>query len=961
MMMMKNIKNRSGFTMIELLATITILGILMAVAIGAVSWILDLNEKRYYSTLEKNVALAAESYYADYRASLPKAVGQSRKLLLKTLVEQKYLPDVLDYGKGDCTASSESYVVVTKYSKKDYLYNVYFDCPAYKTRQEDAIKDLSITINFDYDDTKVKEAKASIKINSTEDNKIASYEYIIYKDGQNVYNSENVSAGYVDNINRQVKLKDYVPGNIRIVVTAYDMYGNKKTKEKEVAIYNNGLPECGTESPVYNKWTNAKDAKRKVTIKCVDKDIECLRRQYSETFTSDMKTGYITITGTNNKEKKCPVGVYIDKTPPVCGTDDGSKVWTNKNRKITVQCSDATSGCTTEKGYSKTFSKTTQKGKIEIEDKAGNTKECEVDVYVDKTPPKCVVTKENNSWTNKDVEVEVQCTDGESGCKKSTYSEVITSTTKTKKITVSDNVGNTATCTADAYVDKTAPTCTSSGGSNNWSTKPVTITGTCSDSNSGCKGNVTKTYSNNGQWTNQSPGTVYDKAGNSKACPANQTIKIAEKPNKPTINNPTGGNWVNYNFALTVSTTTTADVIGSWQYSYNNKNWTTYANSAKKSTFTTTQFTKERNQPVYIRVCNIANVCSESASTNIRIDKTKPTLGYDLINDTTGAKYTPGTWSRNGVYRYLYPKDNASGIREVQTSDGNGWWHEPNLDKYWVNYEMNHTYKHRVVDNAGNYSDVVSLHYMLDWTVPTCAGDTGSTVWTNKNRAITQYCSDSLSGCVSNPTITFTNTATQGSITIKDKAGNSNSCIVNVYIDKIAPYTPAINWWQQIWVNGASIESGIYGDCIGNKCGGNNYSQQLKNEGRECFTERQCNISENSKVTTPRTCSYRKTTSCGEPWPVYSAGDEGGSGFNHFTTTGIGRLCKFTWNGEVHHVVWGWEYRAYDNAGNVSQPLYLWELMNDVYSDNLLNYFEVRNGAWELRPGKSCPTQWPLL
>ena len=43
MMMMKNIKNRSGFTMIELLATITILGILMAVAIGAVSWILDLN------------------------------------------------------------------------------------------------------------------------------------------------------------------------------------------------------------------------------------------------------------------------------------------------------------------------------------------------------------------------------------------------------------------------------------------------------------------------------------------------------------------------------------------------------------------------------------------------------------------------------------------------------------------------------------------------------------------------------------------------------------------------------------------------------------------------------------------------------------------------------------------------------------------------------------------------------
>ena len=456
--MRRTIKNESGFTMIELLATITILGILMAVAIGAVSWILDLNEKRYYSTLEKNVALAAESYYADHRASLPSAIGQSRKLLLKTLVEQKYLPDVLDYGKGDCTASLESYVVVTKYSKKDYLYNVYFDCPAYKTKQEDAIKDLSITINFDYDDKKVKESKANIKINSTEDNKIASYEYIIYKDGQNVYNSENVSAGYVDNINRQVKLKDYVPGNIRIVVTAYDMYGNKKTKEKEVAIYNNGLPECGTESPVYNKWTNAKDAKRKVTIQCVDKDIECLRGQYSETFTSDMKTGYITITGTNNKEKKCPVGVYIDKTPPVCGSDDGSKVWTNKNREVTVQCSDATSGCTTKEGYSKTFSKTTQKGKIEIKDNAGNKTNCEVDVYVDKTPPECGTLVENKSWTSQNTEVGVYCIDGESGCKKEYYSEVITSTTKTKTFTISDNAGNTAKCTVDAYVDKNKPT-----------------------------------------------------------------------------------------------------------------------------------------------------------------------------------------------------------------------------------------------------------------------------------------------------------------------------------------------------------------------------------------------------------------------------------------------------------------------------------------------------------------------
>ena len=661
--MRRNIKNESGFTMIELLATITILGILMGVAIGAVSWILDLNEKRYYSTLEKNVALAAESYYADHRAPLPSAIGQSRKLLLKTLVEQKYLPDVLDYGKGDCTASLESYVVVTKYSKKDYLYNVYFDCPAYKTRQEDAIKDLSITINFDYDDKKVKESKVNIKINSTEDNKIASYEYIIYKDGQNVYNSENVSAGYVDNINRQVKLKDYVPGNIRIVVTAYDMYGNKKTKEKEVAIYNNGLPECGTESPVYNKWTNAKDAKRKVTIKCVNGDITCLRRNYSETFTSDMKTGYITITGTNNQEKKCPVGVYIDKTPPVCGSNDGSKVWTNKNRTVKVQCSDATSGCTKENGYSKTFSKTTQEGKIEIKDNAGNTKECEVDVYVDKTPPKCVVTKENNSWTNKDVTVEVQCTDGESGCKKSTYSEVITSTTKTKTITVSDKAGNTATCTANAYVDKSKPTVPTSEirinnstgaiqkNQNKWTSNTLWWGNFKSTSTSGIdhyefsegctgtkSGNLASSYT-----YDKDKNTTYciravSKAGVASDWSSPYYFKIDKTPPAcPSIYSSVAENtWTNQNITFTFNFSSDTSKYVWYTKTKGASSWEDWVNHGENSTSVNSKtISGEGLRKIGVRVYDVAGNSQLCGTTpTYKIDKTAPYTPYLDINST---------------------------------------------------------------------------------------------------------------------------------------------------------------------------------------------------------------------------------------------------------------------------------------------------------------------------------------
>ena len=106
--------NNHGFTMVELLVTIVILGVLMGAAIGAVSWILDDAEDNYYETLEKNVAMGAESYYADHRGSLPKSVGQSRTILIKTLVEQGYLPDVVDRSKKDCSQSENSYVKVTK-------------------------------------------------------------------------------------------------------------------------------------------------------------------------------------------------------------------------------------------------------------------------------------------------------------------------------------------------------------------------------------------------------------------------------------------------------------------------------------------------------------------------------------------------------------------------------------------------------------------------------------------------------------------------------------------------------------------------------------------------------------------------------------------------------------------------------------------------------------------------------
>lgn len=63
--------------------------------------------------------------------------------------------------------------------------------------------------------------------------------------------------------------------------------------------------------------------------------------------------------------------------------------------------------------------------------------------------------------------------------------------------------------------------------------------------------------------------------------------------------------------------------------------------------------------------------------------------------------------------------------------------------------------------------------------------------WTNQNFRIKQECKDDASGCVQNPySKEFTKTTTTHTFTIKDNAGNSRTCTVDVYLDKSKPNVP---------------------------------------------------------------------------------------------------------------------------------------------------------------------------
>ena len=138
------LKNRKGFTLIEILAAITILGILMGIAIVSITKVIENGKKKHYATAEANMVLAGQSFVQQNRTQLPKAIGQKRKIPMTMLVEKNYIQPIKDYSDNECNMA-ESYIQIFKYSQNDYSYISYLECPNYNSKEN--INDM-FTLDF---------------------------------------------------------------------------------------------------------------------------------------------------------------------------------------------------------------------------------------------------------------------------------------------------------------------------------------------------------------------------------------------------------------------------------------------------------------------------------------------------------------------------------------------------------------------------------------------------------------------------------------------------------------------------------------------------------------------------------------------------------------------------------------------------------------------------------------------
>ena len=494
--------------------------------------------------------------------------------------------------------------------------------------------------------------------------------------------------------------------------TIYDKAGNSATcAANQTVKIDRKKPTC-TVSGGSTTWTNTS---KTVTGKCSDDGSGC-QGNISYTYSGTANQNYsITNAGAagvgkggtvydnvgNSATCSANQTIKIDRKKPSCSVSGGSSAWTSGSRTVKATCSDDGSGCkgnlsytysgTANQNYSVSNAGAAGAGKGgTVYDKAGNSTTCAANqtVKIDRKKPTCTVSGGSTAWTSGSRTVKGTCSDtGGSGCKGNlsyTYSGTanqnynITNAGAAgagKGGTVYDNVGNSTTCAANQTVriDRKAPTCTSSGGSSDWVIGgSLTITGTCNDSGgSGCKGNVSKTYYPETNITNGSPGTVYDNVGHSTTCPANQQVHVTDKLDAPIISNPTGGNWVNYNYALTVKTPNDKVSVAYWQWKYGSTNWTTYSNSAK-NTFVTTQFTSEKNEAVYVRYCLANGKCSPEASTMIRIDKTAPRWNVTMHAGSYTNKAGAVTWyTCYAAINYMDNRNVDSGLGWRRNVTGN--------------------------------------------------------------------------------------------------------------------------------------------------------------------------------------------------------------------------------------------------------------------------------------------------
>ena len=238
-------KNNKGYTMIELLATITILGIIMTIAVPSVMIFVNRGREAFYDNQKKNLVHAAKSYVAatNYR---PAKVGDYVDLSMDDLVSQKYIDVIRDSNKKKCYGSEDAngvegdytFVRVTRLSDK-LKYEPHLFCPNYQDYAlESSSKSMNATAQV-VNDTDILLTLTSPASNGKK-NLLTHYTYTLYdEDGISLFSSSRAVRGTT--LNYTIHAAPYINSsnnNFKIAVRLVDKNENTYAKTINVSVNN---------------------------------------------------------------------------------------------------------------------------------------------------------------------------------------------------------------------------------------------------------------------------------------------------------------------------------------------------------------------------------------------------------------------------------------------------------------------------------------------------------------------------------------------------------------------------------------------------------------------------------------------------------------------------------------------------------------------------------------------------
>ena len=685
----KTSKKKKGFTLVELLAVIAIIGLIGSIVVVSVVNIINNSKENATKLAINNVKSAAELYSKENNDEIKwitqystdgKETGKFICMTVKQLINNGYFDEkFFDKDIYHDRINDNTFIEIKQGTNADNTNVIIHDSDStQKDCEMSAINTTLGEIELEDKESYTDRINISVKPKSDEINPddvdfFASYD----KDGEEV-------PGICTNGDCSFNsLKDDT--NYKIKVCMQPKASNTTLTSTVCNIL--GIPTASFKSPKISV-TNAKKWKKFKTVTITYDDTKIYDKPGLHYFKSEVDA----------EVSQGTIYMCSDNTKNNCNTSTKNikkDTWyevRETNNKIEFQIKTHIG-----KGNNKIIT-------ARIQDHTDNYLDNKEEVIrIDTIPPDCKSSGGNSSWINKKNKVVLKgkCTDADSGCNKNNITKPIDYSVNGKVSPgyVYDKVGNKKECPGrNVMVDVDKPKCETAGGSSTWinsksSTKSRTISVKCTDTGgSSCDDSKTpkpKKYENSYINTNKAGvlgvnngGKVYDKAGNSANCPANQTVKIDTNPPTCTPDGGTGNNWVNYNVTIT------------GKCNDNNESGCT-KNSSRTITVNTGQSFNGSASPgdVYDKAGN-SRSCG---NVTVKIDKIYPTVKLSGENDNNNLSVSFS--------------DNQSGVKSANWSGGISSSSVSGSSGSAIsNGSGNYAY-FRVEDNAGNIIEVPHQTY----------------------------------------------------------------------------------------------------------------------------------------------------------------------------------------------------------------------------------------------------------